>query len=58
MLKRFRRVTTRYGKLLARFMEFVKLAAIALWIRSFNRHDNPVQSKDAYTTIVPSDANR
>ena len=32
-LKHFRRVATRYDKLLANFMGFVKLAAIAIWIR-------------------------
>lgn len=32
-LKQFRRVATRYDKLLATFMGFVKLAAIAIWLR-------------------------
>ena len=32
-LKQFRRVATRYDKLLANFMDFVKLAAIAIWLR-------------------------
>jgi putative transposase len=32
-LKQFRRVATRYDKLLANFMGFVKLAAVALWLR-------------------------
>ena len=32
-LKHFRRVATRYDKLLANFMGFVKLAAIAVWLR-------------------------
>ncbi|MDE2329162.1 MAG: IS5 family transposase [Bradyrhizobium sp.] len=32
-LKQFRRVATRYDKLLENFMGFVKLAAIAIWIR-------------------------
>ena len=32
-LKQFRRVATRYDKLLANFMGFVKLAAIALWLK-------------------------
>lgn len=32
-LKQFRRVATRYDKLLANFMGFVKIAAIAIWIR-------------------------
>lgn len=32
-LKQFRRVATRYDKLLANFMRFVKLAAIALWLK-------------------------
>jgi putative transposase len=32
-LKQFRRVATRYDKLLCNFMGFVKLAAIAIWIR-------------------------
>jgi putative transposase len=32
-LKQFRRVATRYDKLLANFMGFVKLAAIASWLR-------------------------
>jgi len=31
-LKQFRRVATRYDKLLANFMSFVKLAAIAIWL--------------------------
>jgi putative transposase len=33
MLKQFRRVATRYDKLLANFMGFVKLAAIAIWLK-------------------------
>jgi putative transposase len=37
-LKQFRRVATRYDKLLANFMGFVKLAAIAIWLKSLNRH--------------------
>jgi ABC-type polar amino acid transport system ATPase subunit len=32
-LKQFRRVATRYDKLLANFMGFVKLAAIAVWLK-------------------------
>ncbi len=32
-LKQFRRVATRYDKLLANFMGFVKLAAIAIWVK-------------------------
>jgi putative transposase len=32
-LKQFRRVATRYDKLLVNFMGFVKLAAIAIWIK-------------------------
>lgn len=32
-LKQFRRVATRYDKLLANFMGFVKIAAIAIWLR-------------------------
>lgn len=32
-LKQFRRVATRYDKLLANFMSFVKLAVIAIWLR-------------------------
>ena len=36
-LKHFRRVATRYDKLLANFMSFVKLAAIAIWLRYLNR---------------------
>jgi putative transposase len=32
-LKQFRRVATRYDKLLANFMDFVKLAAIAIWLK-------------------------
>jgi putative transposase len=32
-LKHFRRVATRYDKLLANFMGFVKLAAIAIWLK-------------------------
>ncbi len=32
-LKHFRRVATRYDKLLANFMGFVKLASIAIWLR-------------------------
>ncbi len=31
-LKQFRRVATRYDKLLVNFMGFVKLAAIAIWL--------------------------
>jgi putative transposase len=32
-LKQFRRVATRYDKLLANFMGFVKLAPIAIWLK-------------------------
>jgi putative transposase len=32
-LKQFRRVATRYDKLLANFLGFVKLAAIAIWLK-------------------------
>lgn len=32
-LKQFRRVATRYDKLLNNFMGFVKLAAIAIWLK-------------------------
>jgi putative transposase len=32
-LKQFRRVATRYDKLLDNFMGFVKIAAIALWLK-------------------------
>ena len=32
-LKQFLRVATRYDKLLANFMGFVKLAAIAIWLK-------------------------
>jgi len=32
-LKQFRRVATRYDKLLINFMGFVKLAAIAIWLK-------------------------
>jgi putative transposase len=32
-LKQFRRVATRYDKLLINFMGFVKIAAIALWLK-------------------------
>jgi transposase len=32
-LKQFRRVATPYDKLLANFMGFVKLAAIAIWLK-------------------------
>lgn len=32
-LKHFRRVATRYDKLLANFIGFIKIAAIAIWIR-------------------------
>jgi putative transposase len=32
-LKQFRRVATRYDKLLITFMGFVKLVAIAIWLR-------------------------
>jgi integrase len=32
-LKQFRRVATRYDKLLANFIGFVKLAALAIWLK-------------------------
>lgn len=32
-LKEFRRVATRYDKLLANFMGFVKIAAIQIWLK-------------------------
>jgi putative transposase len=37
-LKQFRRVATRYDKLLKNFMGFVKLAAIAICLKQLNRH--------------------
>jgi transposase len=37
-LNQFRRVAPRYDKLLANFMGFVKLAAIAIWLKYLNRH--------------------
>ena len=37
-LKQFRRLATRYDKLLANFMGFVKIAAIAIWLKELNRH--------------------
>ncbi|OJY35304.1 MAG: hypothetical protein BGP06_05305 [Rhizobiales bacterium 65-9] len=37
-LKQFRRVATRYDKLVANLMGFVKRAAIAIWLRQLNRH--------------------
>src|SRR6202042_3028835 len=37
-LKQFRRVATRYDKLLVNFMGFVKLAAIAIWLKRLIRH--------------------
>jgi putative transposase len=40
-VKQFRRVATRYDKLLANFMGFVKLAAIAIWLKQLNRHHVP-----------------
>lgn len=40
-LKQFRRVATRYDKLLANFMGFVKIAAIAIWLKWLSRHHDP-----------------
>ena len=37
-LKHFRRVATRYDKLLVNFLGFVKIAAIAILMRSLNCH--------------------
>jgi putative transposase len=37
-LKQFRRVATRYDKLLENFIAFVKLAAIAICLKQLNRH--------------------
>jgi len=37
-LKQFRRVATRYDKLLRNFTGFVKLAAIAIWLKYLIRH--------------------
>jgi len=37
-LKWFRRAANRYDKLLANFMGFVKLAAIAMWLKWLNGH--------------------
>ena len=37
-LKQCRRIATRYDKLLANFMGFVKLAAIVIWLKSLNHH--------------------
>jgi putative transposase len=46
-LKQFRRVATRYDKLLANFMGFVKLAAIAIWLRELNRHHGLTHSSSS-----------
>lgn len=32
-LKQFRRIATRYDKLLANFLGFVKIAAVAIWLK-------------------------
>jgi putative transposase len=37
-LKHFRRIATRFDKLLANFKGFAKLAAIAIWLRYLNPH--------------------
>jgi Transposase DDE domain len=42
-LKQFRRVATRYDKLLENFIGFVKLAAIAICLKQLNRHHDLVQ---------------
>ncbi len=34
-LKQFRRVATRYGKLDAHFLAFVRIASVMVWLRSF-----------------------
>jgi transposase len=34
-LKHFRRIATRYDKLAASYMAFLKLAAIRLWLRAY-----------------------
>jgi transposase len=44
-----RRVATRYDKLLANFMGFVKLAAIALWLKQLNRHHGPAVRSAPWT---------
>jgi putative transposase len=48
-LKHFRRVATRYDKLLANFMGFVKLAATAIWLRSLNCHYGLARLNDTST---------
>ena len=42
-LKQFRRVATRYDKLLDNFMGFVKIAAIAIWLKSLNGHQSLIK---------------
>jgi transposase len=37
-LKQWRRIATRYDKLAANFLGFVKLASIMLWLKRLNRH--------------------
>ena len=37
-LKQWRRIATRYDKLAATFLGFVKLASIMLWLKRLNRH--------------------
>ena len=53
-LKQFGRVATRYDKRLANFLGFVKLAAIAIYLKSFIRHlaSAIVELKTALRTIA------
>ena len=34
-IKRCRRITTRYDRLAANYLAFIKLAAIRIWLRSY-----------------------
>ena len=50
-LKQFRRVATRYDKLLVNFMGFVKLAAIAIWSKTCH-HALGMRRSDSHRLLL------
>jgi hypothetical protein len=59
-IKRCRRVATRYGKLAANYLAFIKLAAIRIWLRAYESQ-RPARSAILLPDgrlILPDGANR
>jgi hypothetical protein len=48
-IKQYRRVTTRYDKLVANYLAFIKLASIRIWLRA---NESPRPSVASFTRSV------